>query len=97
MWTSTLREEFKLAKEEIIRRVKDRVRFYDIKRLTCVSTDWSKLGIGMLVTQKHCQCSLEKAPRCCKDGFKIVFASSKRCSGAESHYAPIEGEALGVV
>ena len=33
----------------------------------------------------------------CKDGFKIVFAGSKRCSGAESRYAPIEGEALGVV
>ena len=63
MWTPTLREEFKLAKEEIIRRVKDGVRFYDIKWLTCVSTDWSKLGIGMLVTQKHCQCSLENAPR----------------------------------
>ena len=83
-WTPTLRDEFKLAKEEIIRRVKDGVRYYDIKKLTCVSTDWSKVGIGMLVTQKHCQCSLEKAPRCCKDGFKIVFAGSKRCSGAES-------------
>ena len=83
-WTPTLRDEFKMAKEEIIRRVKDGVRFYDVNRLTCVSTDWSKVGIGMLVTQKHCQCILEKAPRCCKYGFKIIFAGSKRCSGAES-------------
>ena len=96
-WTPTLRVEFKLAKEEIIRRVKDGVKYYDVNKLTCVSTDWSKVGTGMLVTQKHCDCKLENTPRCCKDGFKIIFAGSKRCSGAESCYAPIEGEALGVV
>ena len=53
-WNASLRDEFKLAKEEIIRRVKDGVRYYDMKKLTCVSTDWSKVGIRMLVTQKHC-------------------------------------------
>ena len=62
-----------------------------------MSTDWSKFGIGFLVTQKHCSCPLDEAPRCCKDGFKIVFAGSKKCLDAESRYAPIEGEALGVV
>ena len=51
----------------------------------------------MLVTQRHCNCQMTEAPRCCKDGFKIVFAGSKKCSGAESRYAPIKGEALGVV
>ena len=51
-WTPTLREEFKLAKEEIIRRVQNGMKFYDVKKLTCVSTDWSKLGIGMLVTSE---------------------------------------------
>ena len=96
-WNTTLRTKFKLAKEEIIHRVKNGVKYYDIKRLTRVSTDWSKVGIRMPVTQKHCNCSLENAPRCCKDGFKIIFAGSRRCSGAESRYAPIEGEALGVV
>ena len=50
-WNVTLRNEFKLVKEEIIRRVKDGVKYYDVKKLTCVSTDWSKVGIGMLVTQ----------------------------------------------
>ena len=96
-WTPTLREEFRKAKEEIISRGKEGVKTYDTNKLTCGSTDWSKLGIGMLVTQKHCDCSLEKAPRCCKDGFKIVFAGSKKCSSAESRYAPIKGEALGIV
>ena len=46
-WTPTLKAKFKLAKEEIIRRVKDRVKYYDINKLTCVSSDWSKVGIGM--------------------------------------------------
>ena len=55
-WTPTLREEFRKAKEEIVSRVKEGVKTYDINKLTCVSTDWSKLGIGMLVMQKHCDC-----------------------------------------
>ena len=50
-WTPTLRDEFRKAKEEIISRVKDGVKTHDMTMLTCVSTDWSKLGIGMLVTQ----------------------------------------------
>ena len=96
-WTPTLRDEFRKSKEEIISRVKEGVKTYDINKLTCVSSDWSKSGIGMLVSQNYCECALAMAPRCCKEGFKIVFAGSKRCSGAESRYAPIEGEALGVV
>ena len=95
-WTPTLQEEFKGAKEEIVRRVKNGVKMYSISRKTCVATDWSKLGLGFLVLQKHCKCSMEKAPRCCEEGWQIVFAGSKKCSGAESRYAPIEGEALGV-
>ena len=70
---------------------------YNIILKTCVSTDWSKFGIGFLVTQKHCSCPLDEAPRCCRDGFKIVFAGSKKCSDAESCYVPIEVEALGIV
>ena len=97
IWTPMLRDEFRKSKEEIINRVKEGVKTYDIKKLTCVSSDWSKSGIGMLVSQKYCECALAMAPRCCKEGFKIMLAGSKRCSGAESRYAPIEGEALGVV
>ena len=52
-WTPMLRDDFRMAKEEIITRVKDGVKCYDVSKLTWVSTDWSKLGIGMLVTQKH--------------------------------------------
>ena len=79
-----MKEEFRRAKEEIISRVKEGVKTYDTNKLTCVSSDWSKTGIGLLVSQKHCDCELATAPRGCKEGFKIIFAGSKRCSGAES-------------
>ena len=45
---------------------------------------------------KNCYCTLEKAPRCCSDGWQIIFTGSKKCSGVESRYTPIEGEAFGV-
>ena len=86
-WSATLRDEFQWAKQEIIRRIKEGVMTYNKDLRTCMSTDWSKCGIGFLVTQKHCSCPFEKAPRCCKDGFKIVFAGSKKCLDAESRYA----------
>ena len=64
-WTPELRKEFQDAKKEIIRLVKNGMKTYDTKLMTCISTDWSKIGIGFLVTQKRCDCSLDKAPRCC--------------------------------
>ena len=97
MWIPTLSAEFKKAKEEIVKRVKEGVKAYDVNKLTCVSTDWSKLGVGFLVMQKHCDCEITNAPVCCKEGYKLVFAGIKKCSDAESRYAPIEGEAMGVV
>ena len=90
-------KELQKARIKIINMVKDRVKTFDIHEMTCVSTDWSKLEIGFLVTQKHYECSIEKAPRCCKERFKIVFGGSKKFFDAESRYAPIEGEVLGVV
>ena len=39
---------------------------------------------------------MENAPRCCREGWVLVFAGSRRCTDAETRYAPICGEALGV-
>ena len=60
-WTPSFKEEFQKAKEEIVNRVKNGVKT-DMNKMTYVSTDWSKIGIGFLVTQKHCDCPLENAP-----------------------------------
>ena len=96
-WSCTLWDKFQWAKVEIIRCIKEEIMTYNKDLKTCMSADWSKCGIGFLVTQKHCSCPLEKAPRCCKDEFKIMLTGSKKGSDAESRYASIKGEALGVV
>ena len=72
------------------------VEIYDKKKPTCLATDWCKEGIGFWLLQKHCKCSQVK-PLCCKTGWKVTLVGSRFTSGAESRYAPIEGEALAVV
>ena len=37
-----------------------------------------------------------KAPYCCNDGWRLIFAGSRFTTPAESRYAPVEGEALAV-
>ena len=67
-----------------------------MKRPTCLATDWSKVGIGHWLLQKHCACQPIKA-FCCRDGWKICLVGSRFTHVAESRYAPVEGEALAVV
>ena len=93
MWTTELAEAFSQSKKEIIKAVEEGVRMFQLGKPTCLGTDWSRIGLGFVLTQKHCQCSTIK-PDCCKDGWKIVFAGSRFTTGAESRYHPVEGEAL---
>ena len=96
IWTDELKLLFQKCKLKILQQVKDGVRKYDTTRLTCVQTDFSKSGLGYLLLQKYCSCSLEKAPVCCSSGWKLVFAGSRFTKGAEERYAPTEGELLAV-
>ena len=61
-----------------------------------MAPDWSKQGTGFLLLQKYCDCPDDKAPTCCPDGWRLVFAGSRVCTSAESGYAPIEGEASAI-
>ena len=45
--------------------------------------------------QKKCPCEAI-TPYCCPIGWKLVLVGSGFTSGAESRYAPVEGEALAV-
>ena len=67
-----------------------------MKRPTCIATDWSKEGMGYMLLQKKCKC-VAIDPRCCPGGWGLVLAGSRFCSGAESRYAPVEGEAQAIV
>ena len=95
-WTEELKQLFQSCKDRIISQVKEGVKKYDVNRYTCLQTDYCKDGLGYLLLQKYCACTLDKAPLCCREGWKLVFAGSRFTKGAEARYSPTEGEALAV-
>ena len=95
-WDSHLDMIFNDSKQAIIKKIENGVRIYDMNLKTCLSTDWSKTGVGFWLLQKHCSCDGD-APTCCTDGWRVTFAGSRFTHPAESRYAPVEGEALAVV
>ena len=94
-WSPVLDEAFELSKSAIIAAIKEGVKIFDPSMRTCLRPDWSMNGIGYFLTQKQCTC-VPQVPDCCPDGWQIILAGSRFLSGAESRYAPIEGEALAV-
>ena len=98
-WDDKLDKLFHEAKELLIKQSIEGIRTYDIQRNTCMQVDWCKKGIGYLLLQQHCdskKCDPSKAPICCKEGWKLVFAGSRFTRGAEVRYSPTEGEGLSV-
>ena len=79
----------------IVEAIKQGVRIFDLKRKTCLRPDWSTLGVGYFLLQKHCLCS-GSLPNCCADGWNITLAGSHFLTGAEKRYVAIEGEALAI-
>ena len=96
LWTTQHVQLFEESKRLILQQVEKGVRQYSTKRATCLQTDFCKEGIGYLLLQKFCNCSMDKAPLCCPEGWQLVFAGSRFTKGAEARYAPTEGEALAV-
>ena len=88
-----LARTFKNSKEKIIKAVKEGIKTFQIGKWTCLSSDWSKLGMGFALLQKACKCE-DLTPKCCKDGWQITYAGSRFTTSAESRYHPVEGEAL---
>ena len=95
-WNQSLEDAFKDSKRIIIHLVQKGVATFDKDSVTCLAPDWSKEGMGFLLLQKHCQCTVEKAPICCSEGWHLIYASSRFCTDAERRYAPIEGEAAAI-
>jgi hypothetical protein len=62
---------------------------------TCLSTDYSKEGMGWILQQKTCKCK-KISPTCCPDGWRLVLAGGAFCEPAERKYSPIEGEATAI-
>ena len=94
-WDENLQKIFDDVKDQLIISIKDRLTRFEVDRHTALMTDWSKTGVGFILTQKHCDCSVIN-PLCCKDGWKVCLLGSRFTNQAESNYAPIEGELLAV-
>ena len=94
-WSPQLEEAFQLAKDAIIRAIREGVEIFDMHRRTCPRPDWSTRGIGYFLLQQHCSCS-SGIPDCCPGGWLIALAGSRFLTPAEQRYAAIEGEALAV-
>ena len=62
---------------------------------TCLSTDFSKAGLGFILQQKNCKCTAV-TPICCKVGWDLVLAGGRFNIPAEGRYSPTEGEALAI-
>ena len=92
-WPEKLQKAFEESKEEIIQKVEQGIKTFDMKKPTCLQTDWSKTGIGFLLLQKNCDCE-PLTPICCRDGWAVTLAGSRFTTGAESRYSPVEGEML---
>ena len=82
-----------MSKEMIVDAVTEGLERFNMKRKTCLATDWSDSGIGLFLLQKYCLCEKEH-PQCCKTGWKLVLAGGRVTNPAESRYSPIEGECL---
>ena len=95
-WNEKMDNLFNESKVLITNEIKEGVEIYDKSKPTCLATDWCKDGIGFWLLQKHCRCATIN-PLCCRTGWKVALVGSRFTSGAESRYAPIEGEALAVV
>ena len=94
-WDYTMSSIFQSSKDEILRLTREGVKSFEISRTTCLSTDWSKTGVGYTLMQKHCRCRT-KTPDCGNGHWKLIYAGSRFTNPSESHYALIEGEALAV-
>ena len=96
VWTDELDIIFNESKQVIVQEIEKGVQIFDMSKPTCLTTDWSKTGIGFWLFQKHCTCPGSQ-PFCCHNGWKITMVGSRFTHAAETRYAPVEGEALAVI
>jgi hypothetical protein len=95
-WDENLSKIFMASKDRIISEVKNGVKTFETHKATCLFTDWSRTGIGFVLTQKQCECEGEN-PQCGNGHWNLIFAGSRFLKDAETRYAAIEGEAIALI
>ena len=74
-WDENLTQLFKESKAEIIANLKTGIEIFRIDRTTILATDWSKDGMGYVLSQKKCNCE-KMTPRCCDSGWATILVGS---------------------
>ena len=73
-WDSSLDHIFEESKQKIISLIIEGVKSFQVDRPTCISSDWSKTGIGFFLRQQYCNCPTTKGLECGEGHWKLVFA-----------------------
>ena len=94
-WNDDLEVAFKRSKDKITKLIMDRVAYFDMELVTCLSPDYSKQGMSWILHQKRCSCE-KIVPTCFDEGWKLVLAGGQFCNKDEENYSPIDGKAIAV-
>ena len=76
IWNEELDLSFHKSKEITVDPNKEGAEIFGSNRLTYLRPDWSKIGTGFFLYQKHCACT-QQFLGCCKNGWKITFIGSQ--------------------
>ena len=96
VWDKSLEDAFEHSKKVKVDLVKKGISTFEKNRVTCLTPDWGKEGMGFLLLQKYCMCTNDKAPVCCLECRRLIFVGSRFHIDAGCRYAPIEGEAAAI-
>ena len=56
VWNDELEQTFQKSKRAILELIRDGVKIFDQNKPTCLRFDYSELGLGFYLCQKHCDC-----------------------------------------
>ena len=96
-WDAQLQEAFDKTKTALCEIAEKGLTYFDMQKETILITDWSNIGIGFVLMQKHCQCEGEVTPLCCPTGWKLSLCTSRHVHKEEDGLYAVEGEMLAVV
>ena len=92
VWTSECQNAFEQLKADL---VSDNVlRMPDFDRPFILTTDWSKLAVGAVLSQKQ---PVDPRDAASEEKEYVIAYASRSLTPAETNYAPTEGECLALV
>ena len=81
-WDNMLNQLF-INSKDIISKVQEGIHTFDPQWCTCPQADWSKEGIGYLLSQIYCDCTVEHMPTDMLKAVAILSGTAMRRSGAD--------------